>query len=111
MQLGSELREGSTSGGLALERGPPELDEAWFEALHARLVAEEAPRSALEAHLLWRLARAIFGAERAARLEAEVWASGWTPARLVLAMRFTAAQGDELERCLFLLGKVPARRV
>jgi hypothetical protein len=81
-------------------------DDPWFEALHERLRAEHGPRTALESHLVWRLAMAIWRTERAARLEDRVTRGAWTAAQLQTVMRYQAMQHRETREVLRLLESV-----
>lgn len=78
-------------------------DSAWFDALHARLLAENRPKDAIAAHLVWRLALAMWRSERAARIEETMWQEGWTPARLNAIQRYQTVQQRELKEALRLL--------
>ena len=86
--------------------GQSYADDPWFQALHERLRDEHDPRTALESHLVWRLAMAIWRSERAARLEDRVTRGQWTAAQLRTVMRYQTMQQRETREVLKLLDSV-----
>ena len=78
-------------------------DDPWFMALHERLRDEHDPRTTLEAHLVWRLAMAMWRSERAARMEDALLSGTWTVPHLRALLTYQTVQQRETREVLKLL--------
>jgi hypothetical protein len=88
----------------------PGEDTAWRDALHARLEVALAPEGPIEANLVWRLAVAMWAAERGDRLEVALLARPHRPAELAAILRYQRVQRDAVDALLRRLDRLRAGR-